>query len=259
LSYIQLKNVSVEYPIYDSHARSLKLNLLSRVGGGLARGARGSVSVQALRNLNLSLTAGNRLGLIGRNGAGKSTLLKVLAGVYEPSRGTATIVGRVSSLLDMSMGMDLEATGAENVVMRAVFLGMTYSDAKALLPEVEEFCELGDYFYLPMRTYSTGMMLRLAFGATTAISPEILLMDELIGVGDAAFASKAQVRLEALIGRAKILALASHSSVTIRSLCNRVLIIENGTIAFDGKVDEALALYQDSVTAHKAVTGSSRG
>jgi ABC-type polysaccharide/polyol phosphate transport system ATPase subunit len=254
VSHIELKDVSVDYPIYDARGRSLKLNLLRRVGGGLARNAGGRVSVRALRNLSLSLAAGDRVGLIGSNGAGKSTLLKVLAGIYEPSLGSASISGRVSSLLDMSMGMDQEATGAQNVVMRAVFLGMTYRDARALLPAVEEFCELGDYFYLPMRTYSAGMSLRVAFAVTTAILPEILLMDELIGVGDAAFAAKAQARLEDLIGRAKILAIASHNPVTIRALCNRVLIVEAGTIVFDGPVDEGNDLYQESSASQKPVT-----
>ena len=202
----------------------------------------------------MSLRAGDRVGLIGSNGAGKSTLLKVLAGVYEPSVGTASISGRVSSLLDMSMGMDHEATGAQNVVMRAVFLGMTYGQARALLPEAEEFCELGDYFYLPMRTYSAGMSLRVAFAVTTAILPEILLMDELIGVGDAAFAAKARARLESLIGRAKILALASHDAATIKSLCNRVLIMEAGTIVFDGPVDEGNELYRESSASQRPVS-----
>jgi len=253
LSHIELNDVSVDYPIYDSKGRSLKSDLLRRVGGGLARENDGRVSVQALRNINLTLRAGDRVGLIGPNGAGKSTLLKVLAGVYEPSSGTAAISGRVSSLLDMSMGMDHEATGAQNVVMRAIFLGMSYKDAYSLVPQVEEFCELGDYFYLPMRTYSAGMSLRVAFAVTTTISPEILLMDELIGVGDAAFAIKAKGRLEELIGRAKILTIASHNPSTIRALCNRALILEGGAIAFDGSVEEAIAIYEESSSTQESV------
>lgn len=243
MSQVVLRNVGVEYPIYDARGRSLKMNLLRHVGGKLAKRNGGRVTVQALRNVNLTLRAGDRLGIIGGNGAGKSTLLKVLAGIYEPSVGDVTITGRVSSLLDMSMGMDPEQTGAQNAVMRAVFLGMSYREAEALLPEVEAFCELGDYFYLPMRTYSTGMGLRVAFAVTTAISPEILLMDELISVADAVFSAKAKTRIVGLIGRAEVLAIASHDASTIRTLCNRAVLMENGGIVYDGAVSAALECY----------------
>jgi ABC-type polysaccharide/polyol phosphate transport system ATPase subunit len=252
MSHIELNDVTVEYPIYDSRSRSLKTNLLRHVGGKLVS-AGGRMSVKALRNIDLTLRAGDRIGLIGHNGAGKSTLLKVLAGIYEPSGGTVNISGQVSSLLDISMGMDHEATGAENTIMRAVFLGMTYAKARALVPEVEAFCELGEYFYLPMRTYSSGMSLRVAFAVTTAISPEILVMDELISVGDASFAAKAQARLEELIGKAKILALASHNYQTIHSLCNRAVIVESGSIVFDGSVEDAYSLYMGSISAQTSV------
>ncbi|MBE7202934.1 MAG: ABC transporter ATP-binding protein [Parafilimonas terrae] len=247
MSRIELVDVGIDYPIYGETGRSFKLDLLRRVGGRLAREDGGRVSVQALRNFNVCLKAGDRVGLIGPNGAGKSTLLKVLAGIYEPSHGTARISGRVSSLLDMSMGMDPDASGAQNTIMRAVFLGLSYREARNLVPVVEQFSELGGYFHLPMRTYSSGMSLRVAFAVTTAIDPEILIMDELIGVGDAAFAAKAQARLDALIGRAKILAIASHSPSTIRALCNRALLIDNGTLVFDGSVEEAFQRYNQTV------------
>jgi ABC-type polysaccharide/polyol phosphate transport system ATPase subunit len=252
MSHIELNGVGVEYPIYDPRGRSLKNNLLRHVGGRLTRD-HGRTNVIALKNIDLTIRAGDRIGLIGHNGAGKSTLLKVLAGIYEPALGSVSISGRVSSLLDISMGMDAEATGAENAIMRAVFLGMTYRQARDLLPEIEAFCELGDYFYLPMRTYSTGMSLRVAFAVTTAIAPEILIMDELISVGDAAFVAKAEARLKTLIGKAKVLAIASHNLKTIRDLCNRGIIIESGRVVFDGTVAEASALYLESVERQKPV------
>jgi ABC-2 type transport system ATP-binding protein/lipopolysaccharide transport system ATP-binding protein len=219
----------------------MRSDLLRRVGGRLDTNSRDSVTVKALEGVTLSLRPGDRLALIGHNGAGKSTMLRVLAGAYEPSSGSATIEGKISSLLDLSMGMDFELTGRQNIILRAVFLGMTFAQAEALVSDVAEFSELGSYLDLPMRTYSSGMVLRLAFAVSTAVQPDIILLDEMIAVGDAGFAQKAQERLEAFLARARILVLASHSPNTLRQYCNRGILLREGQVVLDGPLEDVLS------------------
>jgi len=238
---IQLSKASVEFAIYNAHARSLRSDLLRRVGGRVNSGYSDRVTVQALRNIDLTLGAGDRVAIVGRNGAGKSTLLRVMAGAYEPSAGTAVIDGKVSSLLDMTMGMDFELTGRQNIVLRGVFLGMTFAGANALVPEIAEFSELGSFIDLPMRTYSSGMVLRLAFGVSTAIQPEIILLDEMIAVGDANFAQRAQERLDKFLSNASILVLASHRDEILLRYCTRAIRLQEGAIVADGPISEVLA------------------
>jgi ABC-type polysaccharide/polyol phosphate transport system ATPase subunit len=197
----------------------------------------------ALRDICLDLADGDRLGLIGRNGAGKSTLLRVLAGIYEPPSGRARIEGTVASLTDITMGMDLEATGYENIVLRGVFLGLRVNDVRRMIPEIEAFTELGEFLKLPLRTYSSGMMLRLAFSVTTAVVPEILIMDEMIGAGDAAFVVKAKARLNQMISNSRILVIASHDVEMVRRFCNRAALMETGRIVRLGPVDQVIADY----------------
>jgi ABC-2 type transport system ATP-binding protein/lipopolysaccharide transport system ATP-binding protein len=197
----------------------------------------------ALRDISLTLTDGDRLGLIGHNGAGKSTLLRVLAGIYEPLSGRAQIKGTIASLTDITMGMNLEATGYENIVLRGVFLGLQVKEIRRMIPDIEAFTELGEFLKLPMRTYSTGMMLRLAFAVTTAIIPEILIMDEMIGAGDAAFVAKATARLNQMISSSRILVIASHDVEIIRRFCNRAVLMETGRIARVGPVEEVISAY----------------
>jgi ABC-type polysaccharide/polyol phosphate transport system ATPase subunit len=244
LASITLTRASVEIPIYNARGRSLRSNLLRRVGGQLASDDRDVVTVKALNEVSLSLRPGDRLGLLGHNGAGKSTLLRVFSGAYEPSGGTAEIVGTVSSLLDITMGMDSELTGAENIVLRGVLVGLSIREARALTPEVAEFSELGDYLNLPLRTYSSGMLLRLAFAVSTARRRDILLLDELIGVGDASFAAKARRRVEQMMDEASILAIASHDAAIIRQYCNRAILLRGGTVVADGKVEHVLKEYK---------------
>jgi len=241
---IELDQVTVEFPIYNARGRSLTVELFRRTVGGLIQSDKSShVSVVALRDINLVLTDGDRLGLIGHNGAGKTTLLRVLAGIYEPLSGRAQINGTVASLTDITMGMDFERTGYENIVLRGVFLGLQPKEMRRMIPEIEEFTELGEFLTLPLRTYSSGMLLRLAFAVTTAVIPEILIMDEIIGAGDAAFVVKATARLNQMISRSHILAIASHDAETIRRFCNRAALLETGRIVRMGPVDEVLAAY----------------
>jgi ABC-type polysaccharide/polyol phosphate transport system ATPase subunit len=248
MASITLERVSVDFPIYNARKRSLKSEILRRTVGGRIEATDDShVSVMALRDINLRIEDGDRIGLIGRNGAGKSTLLRVLSGVYEPPVGRVTIKGSVSALTDITMGMDPEATGYENILLRSVFLGVSVKQAQASIAEIEEFTGLGNFLKLPMRTYSSGMMVRLAFAISTAVTPEILIMDELIGAGDAAFMAKAEERLNRLIGSTRILVIASHADIMLHRLCNKAALMEEGRLKMIGPVDEVLAAYSEGL------------
>ncbi len=248
MASIELDRVTVDFPIYNARKRSLKAELLRRAVGGRiqADDDDSRVSVMALRDVSLSLNDGDRLGLVGHNGAGKSTLLRVLSGVYEPPSGRVAISGSISSLTDMTMGMDPEATGYENILLRSVFLGVSVKQAQRNVAEIEEFTELGNFLKLPMRTYSSGMMLRLAFAISTAVTPEILIMDEMIGAGDAAFFAKAEERLNRLIGGSSILVIATHAENVLRRLCNKAALMVEGRLKVMGPIEEVLAAYQGS-------------
>jgi len=244
MATISLERVTIEFPIYNARARRLTGELFRRtIGGKIKSNVSSHVSVVALRDIDLELADGDRLGLIGQNGAGKSTLLRVLAGIYEPLSGRARIEGTVASLTDITMGMDLEASGYDNIVLRGVFLGLHVSEVRRMIPEIEAFTELGEFLELPLRTYSTGMLLRLAFAVTTAVIPEILIMDELIGAGDAAFVAKAKARLNQMISASRILVIASHDVEIIRRFCNRAALLETGRIARIGPVEQVVCAY----------------
>src|SRR5689334_18525516 len=201
------------------------------------------IVVRALDHVSLKLNHGDRVGFIGHNGAGKSTMLRVLAGIYQPSQGLISINGRVSPLFNTSPGMDADDTGYENIVTCGLMLGMTRAEIERKLPEIEAFTELSDYLALPVRTYSSGMLVRLGFAIATAIDPEILLLDEGLGAGDARFAKRAAKRVEALIGRSSIMVLASHSDELIRQMCSRAILLEHGHVVADGPTEVVLDLY----------------
>jgi ABC-type polysaccharide/polyol phosphate transport system ATPase subunit len=243
MAFIHLQNASVEIPIYNSRGRSLKNVLLRQVGGSVNANDKDIVTVKALRDITLRLDPGDRLALVGHNGAGKSTLLRVFSGAYEPTTGEAEIQGSISSLLDITMGMDSELTGADNIILRGAFVGMSPKEAESRIDEIAEFSEIGPYLSLPMRTYSSGMTLRLAFAISTARAPDILLLDELISVGDAAFKAKAEARIGNLIDSARILVLASHDGETLKRYCNRAVLLNGGSVVAQGSVDEVLERY----------------
>jgi ABC-type polysaccharide/polyol phosphate transport system ATPase subunit len=229
MAHIGLRQVIVDFPVITMASQSLQLRLYQALGGKLTSSHR-TVVVRALDRLDLNLKDGDRLGIIGHNGSGKTTLLRVLAGVYPPTGGEALIEGSISSFADITLGMDPESTGWDNIIFRCAFLGLSFAQAKKLAPAIGEFSELGDYLALPTRTYSTGMFLRLAFAISSSIEPNILIMDEMIGAGDAQFVQKAKRRLHELIGKANILALASHNMNLVRDLCNKVIWLEHGVI-----------------------------
>ena len=181
--------------------------------------------------------------MLGHNGAGKSTLLRLLSGVYEPSSGRAEIKGEIGSLIDVSFGIDPEASGRENIYLRGALLGLTRAEIKAKLDEIIDFSELGDFIDMPVRTYSSGMHLRLAFSVSTIIRPEILLMDEWLSVGDEGFRVRAEARMNELVESTHILVIASHSRELVRDTCNRAIWLEHGKIKMDGTPEEVTQAY----------------
>ena len=240
----QLTGVTVDFPVYSADSRSLKNDLLRKsTGGRIACTAESRVSVRALEDVNLTFGRGDRVGLIGTNGSGKTTLLRVLAGVYQPTLGWVRRRGQVSSLFDWSLGIDPGATGYENIMMRGIFLGFTPAEVRERTGEIAAFTELGDYLAMPMHTYSTGMKLRLALAVCTCIEPEILLMDEWIGVGDAAFVEKAGRRLEEFVNRAGILVLASHNPALLERNCTTGVLLDAGRVRASGPIGEVLREY----------------
>lgn len=234
MNYITAKNLSVEFPLFTNPSRSLKGKVLHATTGGRFASSAGSKDVvRALDNINLEVKAGERIGLIGHNGSGKTTLLRVLAGAYEPVGGKLQVRGRVASLLDLSLGMDHDATGYENIFLRGIMMGLLPKEIRALTEEIAAFTELGEYLDMPVRTYSSGMQLRLAFAVSTSVSADVLIMDEWLSVGDAAFNAKAAKRLESFVDKASVLIIASHDMALIDRICTRKLVLEQGRILSD--------------------------
>ncbi len=243
MTSITLDRVSIEFPIASLRERSIKSQALRKarsVGGKLHATAGGLTVVRALDQVSLDFREGDRVALVGHNGAGKTTFLRTLAGIYAPTRGVMTATGRVVPMFDIFLGIDEEATGYENIVLRGLVLGLSRKEIDARIDEIAEFSDLGPYIDLPMRTYSAGMMFRLMFSITTSVAGDIVLMDEWISSGDAAFASKAEARLSEVVGKFGIVVLATHSMWLVRRLCNRVILLEGGQVKADGGVEEVL-------------------
>ena len=239
------ENISVDFPIYGAQ-RSFRKALFERATGGLIardKGKSNRVVVKALSNVSFELNDGDRLGLVGHNGAGKSTLLRVLAGVYEPVEGRVMYDGVITPLFDTLSGIDPEDTGYENVTTAGMLFGLSRKKITSMLTSVEEFSELGEYMALPVRTYSTGMTMRLGFAFATSMEPGILLMDEGIGAGDARFADRAKERMESFVGRSRIVVVASHANQYIRSLCTKAALMHSGRIVAFGSVESVLDEY----------------
>ena len=240
---IDVSELSLLFPLYHANSRSLKKTLLAVASGRFSKDQQNRVVVQALRDISLSLRSGERLGVVGANGAGKTTLLRTLAGIYEPVMGMVRVHGRLNALLDAQLGMNPELTGRENIVLRGLYSGLTRGELPELEQDVREFAELGDFMDLPVRIYSSGMVVRLGFALATAIRPQILLMDEWILAGDAAFLDKARDRLEDMVRGAEILVLSSHSPAIVLEWCTRVIWLDQGQIRADGPPLEVLEQY----------------
>ncbi|MFQ6394797.1 ABC transporter ATP-binding protein [Nocardia sp. KC 131] len=251
---IETRNAWVEFPIFDAKSRSLKKAFLGKAGGAIGRNQSDVVVVEALRDITLSLKEGDKVGLVGHNGAGKSTLLRLLSGIYEPSRGSARIRGRVAPVFDLGVGMDPEISGYENIIIRGLFLGQTRKQMLAKIDEIADFTELGEYLSMPLRTYSTGMRVRLAMGVVTSIDPEILLLDEGIGAVDAEFMKKARIRLQSLVARSGILVFASHSNEFLAQLCDTAMWIDHGQIRLRGGIEEVVRAYEGPEAGNHVAT-----
>ena len=246
---VDVRDVSVLFPLYHGNSRSLKKLLVAAASGRLAQDQRHRVVVRALSDISFNLKSGERLGLVGSNGAGKTTLLRVLAGVYEPVTGHVRLHGTLNALLDPSLGMNVELTGRENIMLRGLYNGLSRPMLARLEEDVIEFSELSDFIDLPMRIYSAGMSVRLGFALATALRPRILLMDEWFLAGDASFMEKASRRLEDMVRAADILVLSTHSDEIVREWCTRVIWLEKGRIRGDGPTVEVLDQYAGTTAA----------
>lgn len=243
MANLLIENVSVSFPLYHGESRSLKKTVFAAASGRLGEDRKRRLVVEALRDISFSLTTGDRLGFVGSNGAGKTTLLRSMAGIYEPVAGKITIDGAVTALLDPGQGMNFELTGRENIRLRGLFNGFNDQQIGRLQEDVAAFAGLDQFLELPVRTYSSGMIVRLGFALATAIKPQILLMDEWILAGDASFLDKARHRLETMVRGAEILVLSSHSSEIIMQWCNRVIWMDGGKIRADGTPEDVLEAY----------------
>ncbi len=254
MSSIELKNVCLDY-VFKAGSESIKktaihlCNTLIRKTFRHDQAIASNTSFRALNNINLEIHKRDRVGLLGKNGAGKSTLLRVLAKIYRPNIGSIHVNGKISGLFDVSLGLNPEATGYENIVNLAIMRGLSRAKSQSIIGDVESFTELGDFLSKPVRTYSSGMQMKLAFAVATASFPEIMLVDEVIGVGDMHFMKKARQRMESIIDSSHILVLTSHSNDIISHFCNKVIVLDRGEIQFMGDVGAGIAYYKDSQLA----------
>jgi lipopolysaccharide transport system ATP-binding protein len=258
MAYMKLDNIHVHFSIYQAAARSWRRTLFRAAVGGMVNAAAesGRVVVRALEGINMEIKNGCRLAVLGHNGAGKTTLLRALAGIYHPTRGSLVAEGRRAPLFDIGLGCDEEATGLENIMLRGLLMGFKRVEIERKIKEISDFSGLGEFIDLPVRTYSTGMSLRLMFSIATNIEADILLMDEWIATGDQDFADKANRRLSTLIDRSHILVIASHNLELLEKLCNRGIVLDAGRLVFDGTAKEATDYYRRGTIA--SVAGASQ-
>ncbi|TVT82776.1 ABC transporter ATP-binding protein [Pseudomonas sp. H3(2019)] len=239
---ITLENVNLHYASVAYKERSLK----SLMASAFSRRSTSSTvaDIHALKNVSVEISSGERVGLLGHNGAGKSTFLKTVAGLYPISSGKLTVDGQIRSLFDLSLGFEPDATGRENILYRGLLLGLSPRFMRGMEAEIVEFAGLGEFIDYPMKTYSAGMQVRLAFAISTTVGGDILLLDEVIGAGDANFMVKAKERITSLIERAEILVLASHDLGSLKAICNRGLVFHHGSLIFDGSCVDAIDEYK---------------
>jgi ABC-type polysaccharide/polyol phosphate transport system ATPase subunit len=240
MNLLELEDASLHFHVRCHGRDSLKDYLLQ----GLLRGRKQTMrEVKALERIDLAVAQGERVGIIGNNGAGKSTLLKLLAGIYPPTSGTRRVVGRVSSLFEISLGFEPEANGWDNIRFRSYLQGETPRSVQARLQAIADFSELGEFLDMPVRYYSSGMLVRLAFSVATAIEPELLVIDEVLSAGDHLFQAKAQQRMQALISNAQAVVVVSHDLTALRKICSRIVWLDHGRISMSGPAEDVIRAY----------------
>ncbi|WP_434777251.1 ABC transporter ATP-binding protein [Neisseria sp. Ec49-e6-T10] len=231
MAFVKFENVSLEFPIYNAKTMSLRHNLLRiTTGGRISQDSSKHIVIRSLDDVSFQFDDGDSIGLIGHNGAGKSTLLRTIAGIYHPTGGQVIREGKVSTVFELGAGIDYELSGYENILRMAMLQGVGYKEALSILDNVADFTGLGDFLNLPVRTYSSGMTMRLMFGVATSIKPEILLVDEMISTGDAEFQEKAIQRMKHISKSSKLFVLASHDINMIKLMCNRIFKLEHGKV-----------------------------
>ena len=240
--YIKMDKVNMSYPSRVYNVSSIKEDFIYLIKR--EKKAKMLKDIHALNDFSLEVNEGDRLGVIGHNGAGKSTLLKTIAGIYPIDSGSIEVKGKIRSLFDVSLGFDLESTGRENIMYRGLLLGASPSEMREKTDDIIEFSELGEFIDYPVKTYSSGMSVRLAFAVSTCIDGEVLLLDEVLGAGDAKFYKKAKERVFELMDKAKLMIYVTHDLKALQQTCNRAILMEHGRIAFAGTPEEAVKEYE---------------
>ena len=250
MARIVLEGVGLTFKV----RRHLRLTLKEYVVGQMFRRKYNPImEVHALSGVDLRVSDGDRLGVVGHNGAGKSTLLKMLAGVYQPTHGRRTVDGRISSLFDLALGFEQDATGWENISYRSYLQGETPATVRAKRQAIADFSELGEFLNTPVRYYSAGMIVRLAFSIATSIDPEILLVDEVLGAGDLSFQTKARERMRQMMDRAHLMVMVTHDLPSVPLICNRAVWMDHGRMMREGPAAQIVEAYQAAVAG--AATG----
>lgn len=247
MARIELEQLSLTFRVRQERTIRLKDFILKRM---FLPSRNPFMEVRALQDINLRIEQGERVGILGHNGAGKSTMLKLLAGIYQPTNGRRFVEGRISSLFDIALGFEGEANGWENIAYRSYLQGETPASVRAKREAIAEFSELGDFLNMPVRYYSAGMMVRLAFSIATAIEPEILLVDEVLSVGDLAFQNKARERMREMMAKAHLMVVVSHDLKSLAQICNRAVWMDHGRIKMVGGCAEVITAYRSSVQVH---------
>ena len=236
-TYIDIKSLSLEFELYDSSKQSLKKKIIHKaVGGFIEHKDSKKTIIKALNNIDLKINSGDRVGILGHNGSGKSSLLQVIAGIYEPTSGKIDQHGTLTALIDINQGLDFEATGYENILLKGILHGYSLNEIKKNLNSIIEFSGLGDFINMPIKNYSTGMVLRLAFASSTFKNRNIFVLDEWLSVGDDDFLKKCELRLSELIKDSDILVFATHDTNLLNRVCNKYVRLESGKIVEQGKI-----------------------
>jgi ABC-type polysaccharide/polyol phosphate transport system ATPase subunit len=245
MTSIELDNVSLVFHVRQNRRLGLKDFIVNQM---FRKSANPIMEVRALSNISLSIREGDRLGIVGHNGAGKSTLLKLLAGIYPPTGGTLAVQGAISSLFELQLGFEPEASGWENIAYRGYLQGETPKTIKSKLAEIAEFSELGEFLDSPVRHYSSGMLVRLAFSVASAIEPEILLVDEVLSAGDLAFQKKCRQRMHDMIAKARLIVMVSHDLEALSAFCNRAIWLDHGQVRLAGPTKDVLTAYTTAMS-----------